>query len=331
MPSTRHRTCCAPTMDRDAFDELLSRQEHVFTRQQVFRLGGDDNLLRRSVRRREWVTVWPGVLVDHTGELTAQQQEWAAVLYYAPAALTGHSALQRYGMATGRDAERSDSTIHVAVDRSRRVGRLPGVRVTRMTGFAARVLHNLSPPRVRLEHAVLDLAASAGDDLSMVAVLADACGSRRTTARRLLAALDERPRLPGRRLIRRVLTDIATGTDSVLEWLYLTRVERPHGLPAGRRQRVSTSHIGGVYRDVEYEGLGLIVELDGRTGHSLAADRWDDLDRDVDAAVRGRTTLRLGWRQVLDPCRTAAAVARVLGARGWPGQTRTCSPTCRRD
>jgi hypothetical protein len=33
-----------------------------------------------------------------------------------------------------------------------------------------------------------------------------------------------------------VLTDIAGGTCSVLEPGYLTRIERPHGLPTGRRQ-----------------------------------------------------------------------------------------------
>ena len=28
----------------------------------------------------------------------------------------------------------------------------------------------------------------------------------------------------------------------------------------------------------------LVVELDGRIGHELSSDRWDDMDRDLDAA-----------------------------------------------
>jgi len=65
-----------------------------------------------------------------------------------------------------------------------------------------------------------------------------------------------------------------------------------------------------------------------RLGHEWNADRWADLDRDIDSAVAGDLTLRVGWRQVLDPCRMAAAVARVLLARGWAGQPRGCRPGC---
>jgi hypothetical protein len=208
------------------------------------------------------------------------------------------------------------------------VTELPGIRVTRMAGFDRHALANLSPPRVRLEHVVLDLAGESDDDLGAIAVLADACQSRRTTAARLLAALEARPRLRRRRVIRRVLIDVASGTNSVLEWLYLNRVERPHALPAAGRQRVVKERRGTSYRDVEYPLWGLVVELDGRIGHELARDRWDDLDRDVDAAAGGVITVRLGWRQVAEACRTAIAVTRILTARGWPGAWSACSPAC---
>jgi len=82
------------------------------------------------------------------------------------------------------------------------------------------------------------------------------------------------------------------------------------------------------YRDVEYLSAGLVVELDGRLGHELTVDRWNDLDRDIDTAVTGRLTIRASWRQVLQPCRLAAAVARLLQARGWRGQPRPCSDGC---
>jgi hypothetical protein len=51
------------------------------------------------------------------------------------------------------------------------------------------------------------------------------------------------------------------------------------------------------YRDVEYLGTATVVELDGRLGHEWQQDRWHDLDRDVDAAVAGDLTIRLGWQQ----------------------------------
>ncbi|MFS3128191.1 hypothetical protein ACLM5J_07275 [Nocardioides sp. Bht2] len=70
----------------------------------------------------------------------------------------------------------------------------------------------------------------------MIAVLADAVRSRRTTSARLLDTLSRRNRVRGRRLIAEVLTDVAHGTCSVLEHRYLTEVERAHALPAGEPQ-----------------------------------------------------------------------------------------------
>lgn len=98
-----------------------------------------------------------------------------------------------------------------------------------MAGFHDRVLWNLSPPRIRYDYALLDLAAEGGTDLQALGTLADACGSRRTTARRLLETLGERDRISRRGWLASVLLDIDLGTCSVLEHGYLVHVERAHG------------------------------------------------------------------------------------------------------
>jgi hypothetical protein len=163
---------------------------------------------------------------------------------------------------------------------------------------------------------------------SAVGVLADACQRGHTRPDRLEAALQQRGKLPHRRLLLSILEDVASGAYSVLERRYLLRVERPHGLPTGSRQR--RVHLGRRvhYRDVEYVESRTTVELDGRIGHEATSDRWMDLDRDLESVVRGDLTLRVGWKQVLDPCRLAAAVARILIARGWTGNPRPCRPGC---
>jgi very-short-patch-repair endonuclease len=125
-----------------------------------------------------------------------------------------------------------------------------------------------------------------------------------------------------------VLEDVADAAYSVLERRYLTEVERRHGLPTARRQRRAAVGHGAAFRDVEYVEQRLVVELDGRLAHELAEDRWNDLARDLSGAVTGVRTLRIGWRQVLDPCRTAAAVAAILAAQGWLGMPRACTPSC---
>ena len=85
---------------------------------------------------------------------------------------------------------------------------------------------------------------------------------------------------------------------------------------------------GAVFRDVRYPAYRTNIELDGRLGHSETLDRWADLDRDLEAATRGDTTLRVGWRQVLEPCRLAATVGSVLTLRGWKGRAGPCGEGC---
>ena len=137
-----------------------------------------------------------------------------------------------------------------------------------------------------------------------------------------------RVRLAHRRFLLDVVEDVAAGVYSVLEHRYLTRVERPHGLPTASRQRGVRQGRTPAYRDVEYKGVGLVVELDGRLGHELINDRWDDLDRDIASLVAGDTTVRVGWRQVLDPCRLAVAVVRLMRALGWQGAPQAWRPGC---
>jgi hypothetical protein len=311
-------------MDREALDRLTEQQAGVVTRRQIPSVGGRDSDIARMLRRRELVRVHEGVFATHTGRLVTEERAWAAILFSWPAALCHRSALDWDAGLRVVDA----AEIHVAIDTTRRVARLPGVVIHRVGDFDAVALMNLSPPRVRVEYAALEVASDAPSERRAVGVLANACQSRRTTAGRLLAWLDRLPRLRRRRLLREILADVATGAYSVLERMYLCDVERPHDLPSGKRQRQVRAGRSRAHRDVEYVQQRLVVELDGRLGHEWTLDRWADLDRDVAAVVDRRLTVRLGYGQVLEPCRVAAALIRILRARGWTGRSRGCSPSC---
>ncbi len=310
-----------------ALDRLLTKQCGVVARSQLLALGEDDVVIERRLRR-SWARVHEGVYVDHTGPRTWEQRAWAAVLVHAPAVLAGASALHAYGVST----QRRTDPIELAVDRSRRVDDPPGVTTCQVTGLDGMSRPDLSPPRVTLEHAVLTVASRQPTDDGAVAALAEPVRQGRTSVVRLREALDLRPRLPRRRLLRELLDDVAEGVHSALEHRYVRDVERAHGLPVGRRQVRAVDALDGVrivYRDVEYEGQAVVVELDGRIGHEETEDRWADLDRDVGAVVEGKVTLRVRWGQVLDPCRLAAAVDLVLRGRGWSGAARPCGrPGC---
>ena len=299
---------------------LLVLQDGVITRRQALVAGLTKDDIARLVRRREWTRLLRGVYVNHTGEPTWVQRAWAGVLAYAPAALAGPSAMPR-------PAE--NGPIWIAVSVGRNVRERPGFRVRYLTRFDEQVQHHTHPPRMRLEEACLDLVADTASLLDRIQIVAGVCQSRRSTAHRLLAALPRRPRMPDRRWLEAVLCDIANGTSSVLEHGYLTKVERAHGLPHGRRQPMGEDTSGRVYRDVHYEEYDQYVELDGALFHDSPSARDADMERDLDAAVERQHTVRLGWGQVYGrPCATAAKVATLLRLRGWTGTIRPCGPDC---
>jgi hypothetical protein len=305
-------------------EKLLALQDGVISRRQVLGAGVTQTGLNRLIRRRELVTVHPGVYVNHTGRPTWQQRAWAAVLTTGPqAALCLDSALRAHEGKGRRTTE--EAIIHVAVAHGRSPVPPEGVRVHRLVDLDQRVQWNKTPPCTRYVDTVLDLA-SRGDALTSVARLADACGSRRTTAARLRDRLDERKRIAQRDWLRSVLSDVADGTCSVLEHGYLDLVERPHGLPGGVRQAVRDLGNGRVYRDVDHPDLGVRIELDGKIFHTSTEDRDRDLERDLDAVVaEDGTTVRLGFGQVYDRgCTTAAKLAKVFQRHGWPGQATLC-------
>lgn len=316
----------------DEIEELLDRQDGVIARHQVLAIGRSQTYVARMIRRREWTQVHPGVYINHTGPLTWHQRAWAAVLACWPAALDGWSAIRAHE-GPGRRRRDDSAPIEVVVRHGRQQAPLDGVRVRGSRRFDESVQLHLNPPRQRYDDAIVELADRATDDLAAIAILADACGGRRTTAARLIVCAEAMSRLSRRTWLTAVLGDIAEGTCSVLEHAYLNLVERPHGLPRGLRQVVALDSGGRrMYRDVVHGGnrphWRQIVELDGRLGHDSAIDRDRDMERDLDAALELEDTVRLGYGQVLGrPCSTAAKLGRLFQLRGWDGSPTNC-PDC---
>lgn len=307
-----------------AVRDELARQDGVVTRRQALRAGLQPHDLERLVRRRALAPLHRGVLVDHTGPPSWRQRAWGAVLAPGPAAVVGGSAID---LARNLDLP-ADRVVHVGIGGRRSVpAPLPGVVVRHLSRLDEVVLWHLGPPRQRLEEAVLDVALGARDRLDAVGALASVVGSRLTTAERLSRTLALRPRAPDRPWVVDVLEDVAAGTCSVLEHGQLTLVERPHGLPRAERQRPEAGRAGRVYRDAVY-GRTAYVELDGRL-HDRFGTRDDDLDRDLDVAAGGGTTVRLGFGQVFGrPCTTAVGVTRFLWHCGVVFVPHGCGPAC---
>ena len=302
----------------------LDGQCGVVSRRQALGCGLRPGDLRRLERRRDLVRVLPRVYLAHTGEATWSQRAWAAVLYAWPAALIGSSALRAADGPGRPGADRMP--IHVGIAPERRILQVPGVVVVRTVGLEARARWNLGPPRLAYDDAALDVALEARTEMEAIAAVARAVQSQHTTAVRMAGLLSERTRAPRRRFLEGVLDDVASGTCSVLEHAYLVRVERPHGLPTAMRQVREVTASGVVYRDGLL--LDLPIELDGRLVHDTAEQRDRDFERDLDAAVSGRGTVRLSWGQVVGrSCRTAAKLSSLVVQRGGP-PAQACGPGC---
>ena len=299
---------------------VLASQDGVASWSQLRDTGLQRHDLERMLRRRELVRVHRRVYVDHTGPLTWSQRAWAAVLHAAPAALCLESAEPRPDPA---------ALIHVAVASERRVTATAGIQVHRLAGFADLVRWSAGPPRLKVEPNVLERVDRAGTESEVIRLLSDAVGSRRTTVPRLRDRLAERSRMSRREWIGLVLDDLESGACSVLEQGYLTRVERPHGLPAPRRQAPRRGESGIEYRDGVYDDLGVVIELDGQLGHAGWRAAGRDADRDLDARADGDDSVRIRWAQVFDrPCLTARRLARLFERHGWAGSLRPCGHGC---
>lgn len=305
-------------IDRSLIDEHLDGRAGVISRRQLIAAGVGPSDLQRMLRRRDLTRVHAGVFVTHTGPLGWEQRAWAALVYAGRAALY---------LASAED-DPPEVPIHLAVAHGRRLAPLAGVRFHRVRGLEGRVRWNLRPPRVRPEDNALAMADGATDELEVIRLLTAAVGSRRTSAARLREALRRRSNIRRRPLVEAVIDDIASGTCSVLEQGYLTRVEQAHGLPVATRQLRRPGVRGSEYRDAAYVPYGVVVELDGR-GHAGRTAQGRDADRDLDDLAAGRTSIRLRWVQVFGTgCRTAGRVADVLAARGWSQRPVRCGDGC---
>lgn len=283
-------------------------QSGVISRAQALEYGVGRHAISRLLRDGQWHSVVDGVYSrSPSPDWTALA--WTGLLLAGDGgALGAHAAMHLHGVGEPPDI------IKVWSGRRRLRNRDPwrfreGTRAARG-----------SPSRVSLEDATLEVCAETGLD-GVVAALAMAVTSRRTTVARLRSRALMLPNLRHRKLVLESLCDVSEGAESPLERRYLHEVERAHGLPVGLRQ-ISISR--GTIADVAYVEHRVLVELDGRLGH-WGNGAFRDAARDNRHAVAGFVTLRFGWNEVVGkPCAVAAQVAEVLAGRGWSNAPRQC-------
>ena len=283
--------------------------------------------MRSRVRSGRWQHLHRGVYAAFSGDPARETVLWAALLRAGPGAVLSHqTAAERHGLT-----DEPSSVIIITVPTSRRPARtkIPGIVIYRSDAIFRTKHPVMLPPCTRVEDTVLDLIQASRTFDDAYAWICRAIGRRRTTADRIQQAMDARKKMRWRKEVAIALGDADEGILSVLEYRYVHRVERPHGLPVAQRQAKIRQRAGNTYLDNLYADYGVCAEVDGNAAHP-ADEQWRDKRRDNVNNIRGIVTLRFGFPDVSDRCcDTAVTVAAVLRRRGWPAHARRCSrPGC---
>ena len=311
-------------MSAEPFSQCLEAQAAAIARRQGLDVGVDPETMRTRVRSGRWQRLQRRVYAAFSGDPSRETVLWAALLRAGPGAVLSHqTAAERHGLI---DEPSPVITITVPASRSPARAKIPGVAIHRSDAILRSRHPVMLPPCTRVEDTVLDLIQIAPTFDDAYAWICRAVGRRRTTVDRIRQAMEARKKMRWRReLLVALGRDAGEGALSLLEYRYVRRVERPHGLPAARRQARIRQRTGNKYLDNLYEEYGVCSELDGTAAHP-ADEQWRDKRRDNAHAVQGIVTLRFGLLDLGDrSCQTAADVAAVLRRRGWTGNTRPCS------
>ena len=297
----------------DALSQLITVQAGVIGRGQLQVGGVTPNVVARMLAGGDLTVLTPGVYAQ-PGEVGWLGRAWAGLILGGGESVLGGEAAGYLHSLT--KAEPAEIAVYTPRQLSPREGWL-FVRTARRKSVG-------EPPRTTVEETVLDLCADLDED-ALTALIADAVGGRRTSEKRLRAALAARVRMPQRQLVREILGDVGSGTHSALERRFRRDVEQAHGLPPAIRQaQTHDRHRSDAY----YDEYGVVAELDSKLHHRGSA-AFRDAARDNDHALAGLFTLRFGWAQVTGTlaCETAQLLGRVLASRGWEGPLTSC-PRC---
>lgn len=287
-------------------------QDGILSRRQLRELGLHRRDIRTQVDAGRWHKLSPNTVALFTGELSQPQQWWAALLETgcAGAALDGVTALQ----AAGLTGYTSPTTISCPLGAKPRRAADTDVRVTRWRFAGDQVSTGI--PRVRPQVAAVRGALWARTDRQAALILVMTVQQRLSTARRLQWELRGIGRHPRRRLLARVLADIADGAQALGE-LDFTALCRQYQLPKPSRQVLRRGPRGRIYLDVYFDEYGLVVEIDG-IQHATGLNQVDDALRQNEVSLGADTVLRMplpGLR--LEPADFMAQLSRGLRDRGW--------------
>ncbi len=244
---------------------------------------------RWMIERGRWQRPAKGVVVRHSGPLTREDALWCELLVQHPgAALAGLSAALLDGLR-GFDTP----NVFLLAPRGVRIRPRKGVVVRSSLHLGDADIHPVRRPRrTRLPRSVINAASWAGSELKTQAIIAASVQQGLVSPRSLNAVVQALVKVPRRRLIVETIRDVAGGSLSEYELLFL-KMCRQFNLPTPTRQHKRKDAAGRWrYLDVDFDDYQLVAEIDGQQ-HMEALAWWEDMERNNDVVVEdGKTLLR---------------------------------------
>lgn len=265
---------------------------------------------RWMIERGRWQRPAKGIVVRHSGPLTREDALWCELLLQASgAALAGLSAASLDGLR-GFDTP----TVFVLAPRGVRIRSREGVVVRSSLHLGDADVHPVRlPRRTRLPRSVVDAASWAGTELRTQAIIAASVQQGLVSPQSLSTVVQLLTKVPRRGLIVETIRDVAGGSLSEYELLFLQMCRRFH-LPIPTRQRRRKDAAGRWrYLDVDFDDYQLVAEVDGQQ-HMEALAWWEDMERNNDVVVEdGKTLLRFaGFALRRQPDRVAGVLRRFF-------------------
>jgi hypothetical protein len=307
--------------DSDEFlSELRNRDDVIDVPTAMKFLSRDE--IRWRVESGRWQRTARGILVTHSGPITAGQAYRIAQMWAGPGAVIGGFTAARLDGLTWFAGNRGETgeRIDLLLPPGRRIRAVPDpldIAVHYSRSLGPEDVHPLhEPKRTRIERSLVDAASWAPNDRLAMAVLAAGVQQGLTVTGKLRVVVDRNERRYRHRLIRETLADIEGGAQALSELDFTRKVVRAFGLPDPERQSARRDDRGRRrYLDVVWERWKVIVEIDGAQHIEDPMQRWDDMERDIDLQIDGYRVLRVpAWLVRMRPDIVARKIRKAFRA-----------------
>lgn len=295
------------------FERTLRKNGEFITREQAFAFGFTRGQIRARLESGRWREPFPGVFATHGFPLAFNDRARAAMLYAGEGyALAGPSAAEYFEFWSATNCDLAP--IHLIADRETNPG------PSRARGLTFHRTRSLGPRDLATRHGVTATRPER--------TLTDLCAfGMKEDAIALFGDLERKGYLKS---VRRFLDELRQGRDFSLIDQLLARNEQGRG-PVGSPGEAIADHIfcnagfvpirqqplgvpGHSYRvDLGFPRIRLGFEVDGFANHKerYYADRY----RDLLAATRAWSIIRITWPQLFDPPALTKHITRAISAR----------------